>query len=209
MSALTQNLGLLEFLLALLTAIVGFGVWLVDRNTSRRAAAAASEAQSLARTKFDQERKLEKQRQDAERKLEKERYDHGLQLLATDQVTSWAKRGAHAMSKVDHILALESSIGNRERIELASEISALIDEGRWLFPNWHREKYGTQKHSLNQGYRDARISPLVRCYERLMNNQGIDPDNHRKTFVRQIQELSLPLADRVSPRPHKEESENE
>jgi hypothetical protein len=81
--------------------------------------------------------------------------------------------------------------------ELAAEISSLIDEGRWLFPNHHPNAYGQEKAKINHGFRDNRLDPLVEMYRKLMEGEVVDPSQIRKDFAFNIQELSLPLASHV------------
>lgn len=146
-------------------------------------------------------RREERERLEA-RKLEKEKFLHEQKLQATDRLTKWATKVALELSRADHFIAwIEGSektpLQEDLRFELASKISALIDEGRWLFPNHAIEGYGMEKHPINQGGRDHRLDSLVWMYRALCGDAAVEPQLFRKNYCHDIQQLAIPLSDHV------------
>lgn len=76
----------------------------------------------------------------------------------------WAEEVVHAISVANHAVK-DASAKNRDPLfnELPSQISALLDRGRWFFPNEYQDEYGREKP---RAYRGLRL-PILDCIHRV------------------------------------------
>lgn len=84
------------------------------------------------------------------------------------QVMNWANRTVAAMAEAQHICASPnvSALYLHERaIALATLLSALIDEGRWFFPNVGRRASDPEKPGAYRGTRQPILDYVVAAYE--------------------------------------------
>lgn len=172
---------MLEFILAVIAPVIPGAALVVDLSFRRRQAEAEA----------------------ANKRLEEARYNHDQEVQATERLTAWASRSSVLLALADHLLNSPDSSDSdrdfdREKRELAAQISGLVDEGRWLFPNHHPDAYGSEKAKVNRGYRDSRLDPLVKTYKKLMGEMAVEPSSERKDFAWKIQDLSLPLSKQVT-----------
>ena len=93
------------------------------------------------------------------------------------QVMNWANRVVGAMSEAHHL----SSAGNvspayvHERaLGLATSLSALIDEGRWFFPNIGKKETDHEKPGAYKGTRQAVLDHVVAAYDAVTVMQRAD-----------------------------------
>jgi hypothetical protein len=147
-------------------------------------------------------RKRDQAREQAALELETKRYEDDNKLQATHRLAEWAKRATELLSLADHVQNSPLSIrgkthSDKSRLELAAQISGLVDEGRWLFQNHHPEAFGKNKARINHGFRDNRLDPLVKAYQKLLGNDSIDPSTLRKDFAWKVQQLSIPLSEQI------------
>jgi hypothetical protein len=84
-------------------------------------------------------------------------------------------------------------------IEIKSELSALIDSGRWFFQNEDRETYGLHKLEAFRGFRPQILDSLVNAYKAIdgsdcfMNESNkLKIWEYRKRFVGEVQRVLDP-----------------
>jgi hypothetical protein len=90
----------------------------------------------------------------------------------------------------------------KTRHDLRSQLSALIDRGRWFLPNDSPEDYGATKPAAFRGVRHGALDALVSCLrilealnykEKACNPQSRDAAvEYKRTFVSHIQEALDP-----------------
>lgn len=147
----------------------------------------------------------EKQQKEATRQaisnaeiLEKE---HDLKLREwTDQYFNssriWAEEVCSAISEAKHISEHPELNGEHKR-PILIKLSALIDTGRWYFPNQWADDYGTHKEPAYRGVRQPVLDCVVAAYNALNES---DPECDAKTelamcqreFVSHIQKVLDP-----------------
>lgn len=106
------------------------------------------------------------------------------------QVMNWANRTVAAMAEAQHICASPnvSALYLHERaITLATVLSALIDEGRWFFPNVGRRTTDPDKPGAYRGTRQPILDYLVSAYE-AVNTLMRSEDAEREPLVAKIAE---------------------
>ena len=86
---------------------------------------------------------------------------HNPELRAwTDQhfmsVREWANEVCNAVSEAIHITGQPDE---QRRLNIQIRLSALIDTGRWYFPNQWKDDYGTHKEPAYRGIRQ----PVLDC----------------------------------------------
>lgn len=84
------------------------------------------------------------------------------------QVMAWANRVVAAMSEAHHICTasnVASLFLNERSLALATTLSALVDEGRWFFPNIGRRPTDHEKPGAYRGARQAILDHVVAAYE--------------------------------------------
>jgi len=152
-------------------------------------------------------KKTEKQQEEATRQAslstaltEKQ---HHLQLREwTDQyftsVRSWGEDMSLAISEAAHIIEHPELNGDHKRPVLI-KLSALIDTGRWYFPNQWADDYGTHKEPAYRGVRQKVLDCAVAVYEVLDQLESIPFDHAkleismaRREFISLIQEVLDP-----------------
>jgi hypothetical protein len=147
----------------------------------------------------------EKQQKEATRQaminaeiLEKE---HDLKLREwTDQffnsTRTWAEEVCIAISEATHISEHPELNGEHKRPVLI-KLSALIDTGRWYFPNQWADDYGTHKEPAYRGVRQQVLDCVVAAYDALKES-GPEYDAKselvicQREFVSHIQEVLDP-----------------
>lgn len=147
----------------------------------------------------------EKQQEEASRQtkinaeiLEKE---HDLTLREwTDQYFNsariWAERVCLAISEATHI-AEHPELNNEHKRPILIKLSALIDTGRWYFPNQWSDDYGTHKEPAYRGVRQPILDCVVAAYGAL-EESGPEYDAKpelvmcQREFVSHIQEVLDP-----------------
>lgn len=106
------------------------------------------------------------------------------------QVMNWANRVVVAMSEAYHVAraANVSATSVHERaLSLAVNLSAMIDEGRWFFPNIGRKPTDDEKPGAYRGTRQAVLDHVVAVYDTVVELQRAD-DQLRASFVERIHE---------------------
>ena len=84
------------------------------------------------------------------------------------QVMSWANRTVVAMAEAQHLCASHNASPmyvSERGIALATTLSALIDEGRWFFPNVGRKVTDPEKPGAYRGTRQPILDYLVAAYD--------------------------------------------
>ncbi|MEO0865054.1 MAG: hypothetical protein AAFY39_10810 [Pseudomonadota bacterium] len=176
-------------------------IWL-DVRSKRRSAKLQIETKTRDEARESRLLGLEKRQRKADQEIEDRRFEHAQKLQAMQRLTDWARRATSEMAFADHIMNCtivqsESTHSSKERIEVAARVSALIDEGRWLFRNHQRDAFGKEKSKLNRGFRYNRLDALVQTYRLLLGDEAIDPMAARKDFAYKVQQLSIPLSEQV------------
>ena len=94
----------------------------------------------------------------------------GLQALDwTNQyfsdVRNWADQVTESISRLIHLTSIEDDSHRQQTWgELRANLSALIDRGRWFFPNEFEQEYGHEKPPAYRGYRQRILDHLVDAY---------------------------------------------
>jgi hypothetical protein len=81
-------------------------------------------------------------------------------------VREWANQVCLVLSKATH-LAYESQPDKTAKREILCELSALLDTGRWYFPNQWAEEYGVEKETAYRGIRQPVLDCMALAYEHL------------------------------------------
>jgi hypothetical protein len=107
------------------------------------------------------------------------------------QVMSWANRVVVAMAEAYHLNP------KTDMHALATSLSALIDEGRWFFPNVGKKETDPEKHGAYQGKRQPVLDSIVAVYDAVIAmpaasdqaRQELMASIHaaRRSFVSEIQ----------------------
>ncbi|MFM9864903.1 MAG: hypothetical protein ACKVRO_14975 [Micropepsaceae bacterium] len=103
------------------------------------------------------------------------------------QLMNWANRVVAAMSEAYHISP------KTDLHALATNLSALIDEGRWFFPNIGSKSSDPEKPGAYRGARQAVLDHIVAVYDAViaMPNAQEEHMNYireaRRHFVSEIQ----------------------
>lgn len=106
------------------------------------------------------------------------------------QVMAWANRVVAAMSEAHHVCAA-ANVGalflNERSLALATTLSALIDEGRWFFPNVGKRPADLEKPGAYRGARQAILDHVVKVYEAVNELQRLE-DTPREGLGQRIVE---------------------
>ncbi|TPL81719.1 hypothetical protein FJ950_22895 [Mesorhizobium sp. B2-3-14] len=102
-----------------------------------------------------------------------------------DAVRDWAQQVCFTVAEAMHIQ-------EGQRAAVLSKLSALIDIGRWYFPNQWSEKYGIDKEPAYRGLRQPVLDCLVAVYDSLSDGTPSSELRSRleacqRHFVSQIQ----------------------
>lgn len=116
------------------------------------------------------------------------------------QVMAWANRVVEAMSEAQHLCQVTTAPDARthERsLTLAASLSALLDEGRWFFPNVGRKATDVEKPGAYRGARQAILDHVVgvyTCLEEFRHSGDKSREDlasaiatHRRAFVSEVQ----------------------
>lgn len=98
---------------------------------------------------------------------------HDLKLREwTDQyfnsVRIWAEDVCSAISEATHIVEY-TDLREEDKISALIKLSALVDTGRWYFPNRWTDDYGTHKEPAYRGVRQPILDCVVFSYNALKN----------------------------------------
>ena len=121
---------------------------------------------------------------------------HNLELRSwTDQhfssVREWANEVCCSISEAIHIAG---STDSERQLSIQIRLSALIDTGRWYFPNQWKDDYGTHKEPAYRGIRQPVLDCVVEAY-RLVGEAKVEKDKLvavQREFVSHIQEALDP-----------------
>lgn len=108
-------------------------------------------------------------------------------------VTSWAEEVVHTMSEARHIaLSARKSQRQPDFGQIPARLSALLDRGRWYFPNVEHEEYGLYKDPAYRGVRQDILERLFEAYSLVSDgasNSNVDTllFDQQRQFVSWIQ----------------------
>ncbi|WP_140413384.1 hypothetical protein [Pandoraea sp. PE-S2T-3] len=120
----------------------------------------------------------------------------------TDQhfnaVREWADQVCSTIADATHLLEQPQTFDDKKNAVLV-RLSALIDTGRWFFPNQWSDDYGTHKESAYRGIRQPVLDCAVDAYEVLRDAEvGSDAKARivtaQREFVSHIQTVLNPRA---------------
>jgi hypothetical protein len=86
------------------------------------------------------------------------------------EIHDWAVEVEHLLSEAVHICDLDPgqcenpSFFNRKH-EIRCKISAVLDQGRWYFPNEKHDEHGTQKETAFKGFRQIPLNHIDSAYK--------------------------------------------
>lgn len=154
-----------------------------------------------ARSSKSAERQQEEASRQAKSNADILEREHRLKLREwTDQyfnsVRTWAEEVCAAISEAKHIVDRSSSSCENKRSVLI-KLSALVDTGRWYFPNQWADDYGTHKEPAYRGVRQPVLDCVVEAYD-VLNNSESELDSRsglsvcQREFVSYIQEVLDP-----------------
>jgi hypothetical protein len=92
----------------------------------------------------------------------------GLKFNNDSQVMNWANRTVAAMAEAQHLCAspnVSALYVNERGLALATALSAMIDEGRWFFPNVGRRTADGEKPGAYRGIRQPILDQVHAAYE--------------------------------------------
>ena len=116
------------------------------------------------------------------------------------QVMNWANRVVAAISEAYHVCSAPNASAlflNERGLALATSLSALIDEGRWFFPNIGKRPTDVEKPGAYRGTRQPILDHIVVVYECVSELQRMHDDSRsalaakigeaRRHFVTEVQ----------------------
>jgi len=106
------------------------------------------------------------------------------------QVMNWANRVVSAMSEALHVsnaTNISAMFLHERALSLATTLSALVDEGRWYFPNVGRRPADVDKPGAYRGSRQAILDHIVVVYESVNELQRLE-DGPRDALASKIGE---------------------
>ena len=122
----------------------------------------------------------------------------------TDQyffnVREWADEGCNNIAKAIHLNDIEDKQERvKQSIAIKAALSALIDRGRWYFPNQWQEEIGTNKETAYRGIRQKVLDPLVYSYDLIKKPSSVKNGLNegelvslQRRFVSRVQEVLDP-----------------
>ena len=90
------------------------------------------------------------------------------------QLMHWANRVVVAMAQAYHLTA------KTDVHALATDLSALIDEGRWYFPNIGKKETDSDKPGAYRGTRQAVLDHIVAVYDAVVAMPNADEPTWQK-----------------------------
>jgi hypothetical protein len=113
-----------------------------------------------------------------------------LKFTNDSQVMNWANRTVAAMSEAQHLCAspnVSALYVNERGIALATTLSAMIDEGRWYFPNVGRRVTDGEKPGAYRGVRQPILDHVFSAYE-AVNEMSRNADTPRDALGAKIEQ---------------------
>jgi hypothetical protein len=102
----------------------------------------------------------------------------------------WATQVAKAMTEASFWVDYETELAATERkqgqFRLSTKLSALIDCGRWYFPNFNADSLGPEKELAYRGVRQLALSAILSVFDALEpapNETGEQRTQHRESIV--------------------------
>jgi hypothetical protein len=128
-----------------------------------------------------------------------------------EEFQKWADQLVNALTEAIHLCDLdpkrvvgESFFDRRHRLRIT--FSAMIDKGRWFFPNIQVDDHGTDKELGYRGYRHELLEGLVKAYRCLQRLDFRNPENNKtvrndltdakRHFVGEVQKIIDPISQR-------------
>jgi hypothetical protein len=152
----------------------------------------------------------------AKRKLTRDLVNQRITMVAArktyfEDIRKWADELVDLLTEAIHLCDLdpkqvmgETFFDRRHRLRIA--LSAMIDRGRWFFPNIQVDDHGAQKELGYRGYRHELLNGLVRAYQCLGRLDYRNGDNNtsirdqltaaKRHFVGRVQEIIDPATQR-------------
>ena len=101
------------------------------------------------------------------------------------EIRDWAARSVHALSRACHLAEIDPArLPEGEyffkRLDILTELSSLIDIGRWFYPNTSREAFGNWKEDGFQGFRQPALDQLVLVYRTLRKYNYLEQADNRE-----------------------------
>ena len=94
------------------------------------------------------------------------------------QLMNWANRVVVAMAEAYHLNA------KTDLNALATNLSALIDEGRWYFPNVGKKETDHEKPGAYRGTRQAVLDAVVGVYDAVVAMAGANEQTQQELMAR-------------------------
>ncbi|WP_306116488.1 MULTISPECIES: hypothetical protein [unclassified Roseovarius] len=101
------------------------------------------------------------------------------------EIRDWAARSVHALSRACHLAEIDPTrLPEGEyffkRLDILTELSSLIDIGRWFYPNTSKETYGDWKEESFQGFKQPALDQLVLAYKGLRKFNYLEQADNRE-----------------------------
>jgi predicted component of type VI protein secretion system len=114
-------------------------------------------------------------------------------------VRAWADEACECISMAIHSKHLEESRRSEALFTALHKISALIDRGRWFFPNQWSDEYGKDKEPAYRGIRQPILDQLVESYDLIKEIQKSGSFEYvlllthsQRLFVSEVQQVLDP-----------------
>jgi hypothetical protein len=110
-------------------------------------------------------------------------------------VREWAQQVSFTLAAAIHLS--DAPADETKKVEILTKLSALIDTGRWYFPNLWSDKHGVDKEPAYRGIRQPILDCVVAAYDDLKDG-GISGERRRnltacqRHFVSQVQTVLDP-----------------
>lgn len=114
-------------------------------------------------------------------------------------VRAWADEACECISMAIHSSHLEENQRKETLFNALHKISALIDRGRWFFPNQWSDEYGKNKEPAYRGIRQPILDQLVEAYDLIKEIQksgsfenALLLTHSQRLFVSEVQQVLNP-----------------
>lgn len=118
-----------------------------------------------------------------------------------DAVRGWADEATCAIARAIHLEDAGLTDASRELFELRSTLSALLDRGRWYFPNLAHDATGHRNEPAYRGVRRPILDHLWSAYAALGRDGQLTKEEQRRalvtaqrSFVSEVQRILDPRA---------------
>lgn len=117
------------------------------------------------------------------------------------EIRKWADEVVHAMSEAILLCDLDPKRTEHptlfdRRHAMMGRLSALVDRGRWFFPNEHMKTADYDKRIVFRGYRDPILDPVVHAHDSV-KELNFNDQTQNVTLRKEMVEIKRNFTDRM------------